>query len=698
VGRNRTAARFVVLAALAALVLGAAPPLLAPAAATLDQPFTGAFADVEGVAGHGDQSSQVVYHAVHSWAPFQDNYVQLQGIENGHGLDVVVRPPSGSDTISTGTWSGVRATAAPGVPGFGVDTDVGSCTGLVGTLTIDEIQRGDDGAATAFAAHWEVDCPGTGYDRTWFGALSYNSTVDFRSRTHPSVVDFAAAPIASTTSRTVTITNNGPSDLHVASSNLVGADAAQFQVTSDQCSGVAVAAGSSCDIVVGLQPTGSTGPRIAALAFFDDLTSPQGHGQRIWLTGSAAAPLDALGEFTPVTPARILDTRDGTGRAGNTSPVGPGQTIDVAVTGVGGVPAANVAAVVVNVTVTRPTAAGYLTVWPKGVSRPTPSNLNFVPGQDVPNLVTVGVGTDGKVSAFNLAGSTHVIFDVVGWYAASGGAFGSRFHSLFIPYRALDTRNTGTPLGANGTRKLKLPGIGPVPAAGVTGIVVNVTVTQPTASGYVTAYPDDAARPPTSSLNYVPGQTVPNLVVVKVPANGIVDFFNLAGSTHLIVDVMGYFDDDKSTEAGRFLPVVPTRLLDTRLPPPGDPIPPATPLVLGISSGTGIGGIVLNTTVTAPTASGHLIVFPFNASAPNASNLNFVPGQTVPNLVYVGLGFQKQVGFYNSAGFTHLVVDAFGVFTDANFVRGTTAQGAPDISADLLGEASGGQEPPFPTA
>ena len=46
--------------------------------------------------------------------------------------------------------------------------------------------------------------------------------------------------------------------------------------------------------------------------------------------------------------------------------------------------------------------------------------MNFAAGQTVANLVTVKVGGDGNVMLYNAAGSTHVIFDVVGWYGGSG--------------------------------------------------------------------------------------------------------------------------------------------------------------------------------------------------------------------------------------------------------------------------------------
>ena len=132
-------------------------------------------------------------------------------------------------------------------------------------------------------------------------------------------------------------------------------------------------------------------------------------------TAAGAADVD----FTSLAPARILDTRTGIG--GIAAKVGPGATVDATVTGTGGVPAGGVGAVVLNVTVTEPSSAGFLTVFPSGQPRPTASNLNFVPGQDVPNLVVAKVGAGGKVSVFNSVGTTHVIFDVVGWFASTTG-------------------------------------------------------------------------------------------------------------------------------------------------------------------------------------------------------------------------------------------------------------------------------------
>ena len=123
--------------------------------------------------------------------------------------------------------------------------------------------------------------------------------------------------------------------------------------------------------------------------------------------------------YVSLTPARLLDTRGGRstvdGQFNGIGAVGAGATLNVTVVGRAGVPTSGVDAVVLNVTVTEPTASGYVTVFPAGEQPPTASNLNFVPAQTVPNLVIAKVGANGQISLYNSAGSTHLIVDIVGW-------------------------------------------------------------------------------------------------------------------------------------------------------------------------------------------------------------------------------------------------------------------------------------------
>jgi hypothetical protein len=82
-----------------------------------------------------------------------------------------------------------------------------------------------------------------------------------------------------------------------------------------------------------------------------------------------------------------------------------------------------------------------------------------------------------------------------------------------------------------------------VAATGATAVVLNVTATDTTASSYVTVYPDDQTQPTASNLNFTAGETIPNLVVVGLGPDGILDFYNNAGSTDLVADLFGYFID-----------------------------------------------------------------------------------------------------------------------------------------------------------
>jgi hypothetical protein len=100
-------------------------------------------------------------------------------------------------------------------------------------------------------------------------------------------------------------------------------------------------------------------------------------------------PGSGAGAYVPLAPSRIADTRSGSGYADAGSTIGPGGSLTVQVTGNGGVPA-GAAAAILNVTATDTTASSYLTVFPEGVTQPTSSNLNWVPG--AAELLRSGLG------------------------------------------------------------------------------------------------------------------------------------------------------------------------------------------------------------------------------------------------------------------------------------------------------------------
>jgi len=370
----------------------------------------------------------------------------------------------------------------------------------------------------------------------------------------------------------------------------------------------------------------------------------------------AITPVAVGADYTPVTPVRILDTRTGTG-TGTAAPVAAGGTLTLPITSIGGVPAADISAVVMNVTVTRPTKGGNLTVYPGSGSVPLVSNLNFLAGETVPNLVTVQV-SDGEVSFHNNSGGTvQVVADLEGFYGTGGYGF-----KPTPPTRVLDTRHgtggTG-PVAAGGRLRLNLSGKVP---AGTAAVVMNVTVTQPTKSGYLTVYPDGAAKPNASNLNFSAGETVPNLVIVPL-TDGVADIANTSGGTvQVVADLAGYF---ASGAPDSFVPFGPTREVDSRTV--HSPITAHETYTVNILTGCAnrpmcADAMVDNVTVTAPAENGVLIVYPAGQPRPLASNLNFSAHETVPNLAIVK-GGNGQISFYNaSGGQLELIVDEYGYY------------------------------------
>jgi beta-glucanase (GH16 family) len=256
------------------------------------------------------------------------------------------------------------------------------------------------------------------------------------------------------------------------------------------------------------------------------------------LEGYFAAPNGNAGGEVALTPARITDTRAGSGRPNAGNKLGPSGTITVQVTGAGGVPASGASAAILNITVTNTSAAGALTVWPTGAVKPLASNLNWAAGQTVPNRVFVPIGTGGQVSVFNFAGSTDVVVDVSGYFT-DASVSGKQFTTI-SPLRLVDTRLTGQTLGTGGSFVLQVSGLGGVPA-NASAVVLNVTVTKTNASSFLIEYPSTVARPTASDLNWVGGQTVANMAVASLGSTGAITFYNGVGSSDVVVDLAGWF-------------------------------------------------------------------------------------------------------------------------------------------------------------
>lgn len=269
-----------------------------------------------------------------------------------------------------------------------------------------------------------------------------------------------------------------------------------------------------------------------------------GHDVNLFSSTSANLIVDVTGYWVPATdakagrfiatdPNRILDTRNAIGIAAGR--LAPKSTVDLQVTGRGGVPATGVSAVAMVVTSVGATTPGYVTVWPTGQGIPEASSLNSMGGDVRANLVIVPVGANGKVSLFTWS-SIDLLADVAGWFTDDSAArSGSGLLQTVAPTRLLDTRDTHTAFSAGETRDVALP-IGS--AAGAK--IYNLTAVQSVGPGFFTAFPADQTLPIASNVNFEHGlETRAALAITKTSA-GKIKLYGFAGAD-ILVDAQAYF-------------------------------------------------------------------------------------------------------------------------------------------------------------
>ena len=269
-------------------------------------------------------------------------------------------------------------------------------------------------------------------------------------------------------------------------------------------------------------------------------------------------------------------------------------------------------------------------------------------------------------------GTTEVVVDVAGYFV--GGTVADAGGVVAVsPSRLLDTRKAyggaGAPVG-NTPVTVQATGRGGVPASGVSAVVVNLTSINTWAwPGYLTAYPTGRLEPNTSNLNFAGNDVVPNLAFVKVGPDGA---FKVAAtsaqSSDIVVDVVGYVVGGLATGSKMYVPLTPSRVLDTRQTgavPANSSRQMSLAGLGGLPAVGGFSGAVVNVTAVAASSAGYLTVYPGDlASAPTASNLNFTPRQVVANLVAVKTSAAGAVAIRNgSPGATNVVVDVAGFFT-----------------------------------
>ncbi|QIM21287.1 hypothetical protein G7075_09315 [Phycicoccus sp. HDW14] len=539
-----------------------------------------------------------------------------------------------------------------------------------GTVTVRELTFDGSGSPTSLAVDWTGDCGGSPS-----GQVRAGSTVPYGGIDVVPTVEFGTVVMGEIApAKSLVVTGHG-SEAPAVTSTEVGAEAGQEPQyvkvhAGDGCTGRTLADHETC--AVQLRPAFTRADNRSGSHPFLVHTA-DGATSRTLLRNDGSW-ISQRGQLTPLS-GRVMDTRKGTGvRKGA---VGPGQTVTLKVAGRGVIPSSGTAAAVLNLTVTGSTRAGHVTAYPAGSTRPTASSINFPAGWTGANLVTVPLGSNGSVSFFNNAGSVHLVADLVGVYAKDKVAPLGRNTDFYPhdPTRLFDSRSDWRErLGPNQYFGVRAD-YGAATNGRVEALAVNITATGTTGTSYLSATDIEPqyGPPSTSTLNYTKGLTAANMAVVPRAASGspglevpTIWIANTgSASTHVIVDVVGYFAQEQEGDLGlRFRPLKPTRVVDTRTDLGLTSI--GTNVVKRVQAPTSVAGretfsLVGNLTGVTPSSNTYLTSWDAGPR-PTASNLNLMKGVTRANSAWPGLDTGNGFRLHNAAGTLGVVMDVTGSF------------------------------------
>ncbi len=285
--------------------------------------------------------------------------------------------------------------------------------------------------------------------------------------------------------------------------------------------------------------------RVKANAAIIPAGTPSG-SVSVYVTDTANVVLDIDGYFTPttgstlefypLTPCRVVDTRNANGDLG-----GPylqhGQPRNFPVLeSTCGIPNTAKAYSFNFTAIPRTRTLGYLSVWPEGQPQPLVSTLNDTTGTIVANAAIVPAGTSGGITVF-ATDDTDLAIDVNGYFAPAGTGGLSLY--VLTPCRVLDTRHAG---GAF-TGKLVIDVLHSVcaPPSSAQAYVFNATVVPQGSLGYLALWPDGQPQPVVSTLNAPDGSITSNMAIVPASTQGKIDAYAANGITQLLMDISSYF-------------------------------------------------------------------------------------------------------------------------------------------------------------
>ncbi len=256
------------------------------------------------------------------------------------------------------------------------------------------------------------------------------------------------------------------------------------------------------------------------------------------INGYFGAPGSQTYQFYPMTPCRVIDTRNPSGELGGPPLVGGRQRNFPVLTSSCMPQNVIIQAYSFNVTVV-PYPGGqplhYLTVWPEGEAQPGVSTLNNRTATTVANAAIVPAGSSGGISVY-ASDSTELVVDIVGYFAApaSGGI------SLYAtaPCRVIDTRSGGGQPW-RGEKTINVAGSTCAPPSNAEAYVFNATVVPPGPMHYLTLWPDPDQQPLASTLNAIDGAVTSNMAIMP-NINGSTDAY-ASDLTQLILDISSFF-------------------------------------------------------------------------------------------------------------------------------------------------------------
>jgi len=234
--------------------------------------------------------------------------------------------------------------------------------------------------------------------------------------------------------------------------------------------------------------------------------------------------------------------------------------------------------------------------------------------------------------------------------------------------RALDTRTSGR-IPAHATARVRVTGLGEVPSTNVVAISVNLSVLTPASSGSLSAFADGTSWSG-ATMSFRAGQTIQNFETVPVSSGGLIDIRNnTSTSLALLVDILGYHlrpDPADPYTSGRYQPMTPARLLDTRT---GQPVTAGQTRTIPMAGRAGIPssgsiGVVVTFTVLSPSRSGSLTVGAGNL-AKNTPSISFTAGQTEQSQLLMALDANGALPIRNnSAAGIQVIADVVGYYPD----------------------------------